>query len=71
MTDIVERLRAFNYPPGNITHEAADEIVRLREWCRKLIEGGTFPGEGDDLRNEIERLRKENEQMRRLIEFND
>jgi hypothetical protein len=32
------------------------ERDRLKEWCRKLIEGGTFPGEADGLRAERDRL---------------
>ena len=35
------------------------ERDRLKEWCRKLIEGGTFPGEADGLRAERDRLRTE------------
>jgi hypothetical protein len=33
------------------------ERDKLKEWCRKLIEGGTFPGEVDGLRAELDRLR--------------
>ena len=49
MTDIVERLRAFNYPPGNITHEAADEIERLRECLKAKNDPNLiYPGKDHD-----------------------
>jgi hypothetical protein len=32
------------------------ERDKLKEWCRKLIEDGTFPGEAEALRAERDRL---------------
>jgi len=39
------------------------ERDKLKEWCRKLIEGGTFPGEADGLRAERDRLRASLEEI--------
>jgi hypothetical protein len=33
------------------------ERDQLQEWCRKLIESGTFPGEADELRAERDKLK--------------
>jgi hypothetical protein len=38
------------------------ENERLKDWCRKLIKGGTFPGEADDLRARIAELEEAQKQ---------
>jgi len=43
------------------------ERDKLKEWCRKLIEGGTFPGEADGLRAERDHLRAALMQIRKAV----
>jgi hypothetical protein len=49
--------------------EIVAERDKLKEWCRKLIEGGTFPGEADGLRAERDRLRAALEEIAALEDF--
>jgi hypothetical protein len=46
------------------------ERDKLKEWCRKLIEGGTFPGEADGLRAERDELNRAYQQLLDVNEDN-
>jgi regulator of replication initiation timing len=44
------------------------EMDKLKYWCRKLIESGTFPGEAEGLRAELESLRAHNKRLQKWID---